>query len=1058
VANLRTLLAQLHTEPTRRGREFERICKWFLINDPVYSADLRCVWLWDEWPGRWGADAGIDLVAEDYQGRLWAIQAKAYDPSTTITKRDVDTFLAESGRPKFAFRLLIATTDLIGHTAKRTIEGQEKPASVALLGDLEAAQVNWPRSPSSLQAPKLPPKRPRAHQLEAINKVVRGFEAGDRGQLIMACGTGKTLTALFVQENLAANHTLVLVPSLSLLAQTLREWTTNSTLGFTFLAVCSDETVADPDAPISNTSDLGLPATTDPQDIAAFLRRSSGPTVIFATYQSSPQVAAASTMGGVPRFDLVVADEAHRCAGSASPGFGTVLNNEAIRTDRRLFMTATPRYLTARTKKAAMEADLEVASMDDEAAFGPVFHRLSFGEAIKRKLLTDYQVVVVGVDNDEYHDWAQRGEFVRTDGNTVTDARTLASQIGLAKAMRRYDLHRTITFHSRVKRAQDFARELPRLIEWLPARQRPGGHVWSDFVSGEMPAGQRHILIRHLDRLDSDERGLLANARCLAEGVDLPTLDCVAFIDPRGSEVDIVQAVGRAIRLAKDKTIGTIVIPVFINTSQDAVAALNDSAFRVVWDIIKALRSHDDELGEYLDGLRRELGRQRQRPRRPGKIRLDLPRSVSAEFARVFDVRLVEYTTASWEFWFGLLERFVEQNGHACPLVEFKVDEYALGEWANTQRDRRSRGTLDTQRQDRLGKLPGWSWDPNADKWEEGFRHLLEYAGEHGDAAVPPRFIFNGYRLGQWTMVQRAAKGRDSLEADRVQRLETVSGWSFDPRGDKWEEGFNHLLDYFNLHGDARVPRSHTIDGYNLGGWVKSQRRAYNKGSLDASRRDRLGALKAWTWDAIGDRWEEGFDRLLEYIERNGDALVPASYEIDSYRLGAWVAVQRAARVARTLDPDRETRLHELPEWTWSGREASWDEGFTHLQDYVNRNDSALVPASCKHDDYPLGQWVVTQRQFHAQGTLSHDREARLKVLPGWTWSARDAQWLEGFNRLRDYIAANGHALVPKRGMVDGYRLGAWVGLQRMYRSKGTLDQSRVKQLDSLPEWRWQAK
>jgi predicted helicase len=308
VSTLGTLLAQLHTEPTKRGKEFEHICKWFLTNDPVYSADLRRVWLWDEWPGRWGADAGIDLVAEDHQGQLWAIQAKAYDTATTITKRDVDTFLAESGRPQFAFRLLIATTDLIGRTAKRTIEGQEKHASVALRGDLEAAKVNWPASPSNLQASKHPPKRPRAHQREAINKVVKGFEAGDRGQLIMACGIGKTLTALFVQENLAAKRTLVLVPSLSLLAQNLREWTTNSTLGFTFLAVCSDETVADPDAPISNTSNLGLPATTEPHDIAAFLRRSSGPTVVFATYPSSPQVAAASTMDGVPRFDLVVAD------------------------------------------------------------------------------------------------------------------------------------------------------------------------------------------------------------------------------------------------------------------------------------------------------------------------------------------------------------------------------------------------------------------------------------------------------------------------------------------------------------------------------------------------------------------------------------------------------------------------------------------------------------------------------------------------------------------------------------------------------------------------------
>ena len=173
--------------------------------------------------------------------------------------------------------------------------------------------------------------------------------------------------------------------------------------------------------------------------------------------------------------------------------------------------------------------------MDNEAKFGPVFHRLGFAEAIDRNLLTDYQVVVVGVDDATYRDWAQRGRFVTIDGTKVTNARSLAGQIGLAKAMRRYDLHRGITFHSRVKRAQQFAHSLPGVIAWMPARQRPKGHLWADYASGEMPAGQRHVLLQHLRKLDTGQRGLLANARCLAEGVDIPTLDSVAFIDPRRS-------------------------------------------------------------------------------------------------------------------------------------------------------------------------------------------------------------------------------------------------------------------------------------------------------------------------------------------------------------------------------------------------------------------------------------------------------------------------------------------------------------------------------------------
>lgn len=460
MGTLSGLLESLAEEPGLRGRQFEHICRWFLTNDPLYRRDLRRVWLWDEWPGRWGADAGIDLVAEDQGGHLWAVQAKAYDPAYSITKADVDTFLSESGRAEFAFRLLIATTDRLGRTAQRTLRAQEKQAGCLLLSDLRAARVSWPRSPSDLLPVTPRPRRPRPHQRQAITAVVRGFKTARRGQMIMACGTGKTLTALFVAQRLAAKRTLVLVPSLSLLSDALREWTAN-VAEFEFLPVCSDDTVAGHDDAVSSTADLGFPVTTSPTEIAAFLRRPSGRQVVFATYQSSPKIAEAYRLGQVPGFSLVIADEAHRCAGRVSSDFATVLDAVAIPAERRLFMTATPRFFTGRVLREAHEADFEVASMDDESRFGPVFHRLGFAEAIRRELLSDYQVVIVGVDDTTYLDWAQRGRFVTLDGTTVTDARTLAGQIGLVKAMRRYDLRRTISFHSRVSRAHDFSGSIP---------------------------------------------------------------------------------------------------------------------------------------------------------------------------------------------------------------------------------------------------------------------------------------------------------------------------------------------------------------------------------------------------------------------------------------------------------------------------------------------------------------------------------------------------------------------------------------------------------------------
>ncbi|WP_370185145.1 Helicase associated domain protein [Rhodococcus wratislaviensis] len=1059
MAALGDLLEQLDTDPVRRGSQFERICHWFLRHDPVYARELRHVWLWKDWPQRWGADAGIDLVAEDRLGRLWAIQAKAYNPAVSITKRDVDTFLAESGRPEFAFRLLIATTNLIGRTAKRTLEAQEKQASVLLRGDLEVAAVDWPRSPADLRPPRLVPNRPRPHQREAIDKVIKGFDEYDRGQLIMACGTGKTLTALFINEELAAERTLVLLPSLSLLAQTLREWTSHTAQAFDFLPVCSDETVADPDAAVANTSDLGFPVTTAPEEIATFLRRRSGPRVVFATYQSSPQIADAFRLGRVPAFDLVIADEAHRCAGRVSSGFGTILDAESIKADRRLFMTATPRYFTGRVVRQAKDADFEVASMDDEEVFGPVFHRLGFAEAIERKLLTDYQVAVVAVDDATYRDWAQRGRFVTTDGAEVTDARTLAGQIGLAQAMRRYDLHRTITFHSRVKRAHEFARSLPEVISWMPADQQPLGQVWSDYASGEMPAGQRHALLHHLGRLDHGQRGLLANARCLAEGVDVPTLDSVAFIDPRRSEVDIVQAVGRAIRLAADKTIGTIVIPVFVDTDEDPAVALDNSVFKPVWDVIKALRSHDSQLGEHLDGLRRQLGRQGEQPRLPTKIHLDLPEQVGADFARAFDVRLVEQTTAPWEFWFGLLEQFVGDHGHSRVPNSYIIDGYRLGPWVTKQRSKRTDGTLDLDRVHRLEELAGWSWDPKADQWEDGFRRLLEYVDRHGDAKVPVSCRVEGYPLGNWVNIQRTGRSTGVLEADRERRLQAVTGWTWSARTDEWEDGFQRLLDYLDVHGNARVPASYTVEGYRLGVFVNNQRHFYAKGTLRTDRQERFEALTGWTWSPRVDQWEDGLARLLDYVDTHGNARVPASYAIEGYRLGAWVSQLRGKRADGVLDADRQRQLEALTGWTWDHKADHWEESFQRLLEYVERHGDARVPTSHTTDGFRLGGWVGTQRTNRAKGTLEPDREQRLQELTGWTWDHRADRWEEGFKRLLEYVEQHGDARVPARYVteVEGYRLGVWVNSQRTYRAKGALESDRERRLEAVTGWTWDA-
>ncbi len=633
------------------GRDFEWVCQWYLEHAPLYRGKFRRVWRWAEWPDRWGRDCGIDLVAETQDGKLWAIQAKAVGPDNSITKAEIDSFLSESNRPQIAFRLLIGTTDNIGANARRTIDEQAKHASVVLRGDLVSADIVWPTRVGGA-APKPKRAKPRPHQRKAISAVLRGFRKHNRGRLIMACGTGKTLTGLWIHERLKSRRTLLLVPSISLVQQNLREWGRHAREDFDFLVVCSDESVAsDRDDPaLRYIAELGIDVTTDAKDIAAFLaKRRRRPAVVIATYQSSDRVSAGQRKAR-KAFDLALCDEAHRLVGDMRGKFATVLDDRKIRCRRRLFMTATPRYFTQRARQRAADQDLEVASMDDPATFGPEFHVLKFYDAITEKpmpLLTDYRVVVIGVTNAEAAQWVEEGKLVRTREGAETDACTLAAQIGLAKAMREYDLRRVITFHRSIRRASRFVDSerrdsLPAIIETLRPASRPSGKLWARHISGETPASKRASMLRELAELPSQTRGLIANCACLGEGVDVPALDGIAFIDPKGSMVDIIQAVGRVIRLSKDKTIGTIVIPVFVDETADADHALEQSAFDPVWQVLKALRAHDARLADELDALRACTGRQSGRITLPANVVLDVPHLVIGDFEQAFYARAVE--------------------------------------------------------------------------------------------------------------------------------------------------------------------------------------------------------------------------------------------------------------------------------------------------------------------------------------------------------------------------------------------------------------------------------
>lgn len=611
------------TSQRDKGTKFERFLKRYLEVEPKYADQFSNVWLWQEWPGRNGlVDTGIDLVAEDrYTGELIGIQAKFYDPSKTLPKQAIDSFFTELGKQPFAQGMIVSTTDLWSKHAEAALLDQSKPIQRIRLQDFAESTIDWslfnPEQPEVMV--QLPGKQPRKYQQEAINAVAKGFELHDRGKLIMACGTGKTFTSLKLAEHLVpvGGTVLFLVPSIALLQQTLNEWTAQAGVPLRPFAVCSDASVGRQQNEDVATHDLGFPASTDPHKLVNRYNISTGQdtlTVVFSTYQSIDVIHQAQQLG-LPDFDLIVCDEAHRTTGISQPGaddsaFVRVHDNTYLKAAKRLYMTATPRIYVEDSKNKAAQDGVTVYSMDDQNTYGPEFHHLGFGQAVEMGHLADYKVLILAVDEESVATSFQ--DLLANDGdlNLNDVARIVGCWNGLSK--RGVNGERlSITDQSPMRRAVAFARNIKESKALAEQFEKVGrellvnrsNHASRLKLEAEHVDGTFNVLARsqRLDWLQDDTHPevcrILTNAKCLSEGVDVPSLDAVLFLNPRNSQVDVVQSVGRVMRKSTttNKEYGYIILPIAVPASQDPATALNDNKkYKVVWDVLQALRAHDD--------------------------------------------------------------------------------------------------------------------------------------------------------------------------------------------------------------------------------------------------------------------------------------------------------------------------------------------------------------------------------------------------------------------------------------------------------------------------------
>ncbi|WP_071828784.1 DEAD/DEAH box helicase [Streptomyces sp. F-1] len=786
-------------------------------------------------------------------------------------------------------------------------------------------------------------KELRPHQREAVDGVLRAFELparstvperGLRTQVVMATGSGKTLVAARSAEELQAGRVLVLVPSLDLLAQTEAAWREAGRTG-PMIGVSS-----------LRGEDVSFPNTTDVEELVDWVRPFDKVTV-FATYASlGLGTLERAHQAGLPGWDLIVVDEAHRTSGRLGKPWAVVHDNTRIPSLRRLYMTATPRLWQLDEDAEGAPGEL-VASMEDDpdGPFGARCFTLTLSEAIDRGICAPYQVVCVDITDTQL----QAAQLLGAEGRSdeVRGARLAALQTALLKASSEEGFRRTLVFHHQVREAEAFAAGLLDVAAQLHAADPElyPRTIWADWLCGEhKPGHRRRVLGEFASGIATDgtvvEKGFLGSVKVLGEGVDTKNCDSVYWADVRGSMPDLVQAVGRALRMQPGEgKVASLVVPVLLGPGETADNMLTSRAFGGLAKLLEALRAHDARVVEQLAEQQApsaykpvQKGAQGQESRGEGNgsggpsaparklLKFSTPRD-PAQLAAFINLRVLNPEHEHWRrgveavviyarvhgdlkvpFTYrvpGGEDQAVEAEGWPASLANFP-----LGQWIADARRFYARGNMDADRVEQLEKL-GMVWSHFDVAWEEGLAAARGWAAEAGHLLAPLDATYQGYRVGIWLKNARAAARKaQEIEQRRAEGLpvESSAGALSDGRREQledidpawcpawpveWQRRFHLVRLHLETGGTLPMGPGEVVhQGEDLGRWVRAQRLGW----------DSLTTVQQWMCGQVlgiepagedekppprrtqADKWALNLAAATQYYQREGHLRVPRKH------------------------------------------------------------------------------------------------------------------------------------------------------------------------------------
>lgn len=673
---------------------------------------------------------------------------------------------------------------------------------------------------------------PRPHQLAAVDAITKELSINDRTTVVMACGSGKTLVALWAAKELKANNILILLPSLALISQVLKTWMQEGNWNSSnTLCICSDDTVGD-DAFIIDRSELDFPVTTDKKIVEQFLNKNMEHKIVFSTYQSCHLIP--STF----KFDLGIFDEAHKTAGNKDKQFSYSLTNKNINISKRLYMTATPKHINV-NKTDKNGEKISVYSMDNEAIYGKVCYKLSFTDAVKQDIICGYKVIIsVLTSNDINRDLIKHG--VTNIKKNKIHAKNIAHALALNNATKENNIKKVFTFHNTVKEARNFSAILGSFL------------LNKDFksihINGKMNSIERGSILS--DFKDANQ-AVLSNARCLTEGVDIPAVDMVAFMSPKKGEIDIIQAVGRAMRKYNGKKDGYVLVPIFLEgKTEDIEDALNDTKYNYVWNILQYLQEYDDDLAGIINDMQKSAVRERriytadyERLSRKVQI-LGIGHELQLHsLQRSILTKVVDNLTSSWDKRFEELLIYKENNKFTNFERVSKVD-IKLSNWIHKQRRDFQANVLPKERIDKLNSIY-FPWNLHEASWEKYFNELLIFKEKNGHTKIPRNYNKN-IQLAHWINTQRIFFKNNKLSQKRIDRLNSI-GFSWEIFDSLWDKYFNELLIFKTNNGHVNVPRRYK-ENITLANWVNSQRKNFKTNKLSQERIDKLNSI-GFVWE-----------------------------------------------------------------------------------------------------------------------------------------------------------------------------------------------------------------